>query len=697
MKKSVGYQVIFCRLIITVLIVVIVILTCIELYEVADGTRNWVGKFSLTWGLALIGLIGSGLLVSGWGLLNLWAPKRFTYINQRFTNFRGVIGWFGWVLAGLLAVIPAKIFMYTPLGFKLTGVGFRLSIFITIVLVMSVLLTKEKGKLINLKGVFVSIVFLGSVFAFARGFVNVVDHPLSLTWSEGNRIWDYSVLFGRDLYKYPETQPIKAYIDRGRQTLWGLPFLLPNISIVLVRMWSAILFTIPYALLGWMAFHPFRHLRYQWIWLGLWSFLFLNQGPVYTPLILSAILVVGSRRKPFWIALPLIYLAGRYVQISRITWLFAPALWAGLIALLDITDAHKNKLTFKNWGKILVYGLIGLLGGFGIRTGWLEIQNYFLKASRNKVDVTIQQFPQSIYTDVSDVTEVLGAAANNNGVIDQPFLWERLLPNPTYGLGVILGLLLAVGPIILILIYLVRSKRWNLNRLQFLGLLGVLGSLMVVGIVISTKIGGGGDLHNLDMFLVSLVLAAGLAWEYGGHEFFSKPKSVPLHIKLILLLTAGIPAFMPWVDAKPLELPPEDKTQWTLELLQSETTRVLEEGGEILFMDQRQLLTFGYLGEIPLVPEYEKKLVMDRAMSGNLEYFEPFYNDIANHRFGLIITDPQRIRYSEGDEGWGAENDVWVEWVTKPLLCDYEPVYTIKTTGVWFLIPRELSGDCSSP
>ena len=88
---------------------------------------------------------------------------------------------------------------------------------------------------------------------------------------------------------------------------------------------------------------------------------------------------------------------------------------------------------------------------------------------------------------------------------------------------------------------------------------------------------------------------------------------------------------------------------------------------------------------------------MDKAMSGDIEYFEQFYHDISNQRFALIVSDPQQVRFSEEDEGWGAENDTWVQWVTKPLLCYYDPVYTIKKTGVWLLRPVEESGECSSP
>jgi hypothetical protein len=73
--------------------------------------------------------------------------------------------------------------------------------------------------------------------------------------------------------------------------------------------------------------------------------------------------------------------------------------------------------------------------------------------------------------------------------------------------------------------------------------------------------------------------------------------------------------------------------------------------GDVLFMDQRQLLTFGYVKDVPLVADYEKKLVMDQAMSGNQAYFDEFYKDLANHRFSMIVSEP--IRKSLADEDTG--------------------------------------------
>jgi hypothetical protein len=114
-------------------------------------------------------------------------------------------------------------------------------------------------------------------------------------------------------------------------------------------------------------------------------------------------------------------------------------------------------------------------------------------------------------------------------------------------------------------------------------------------------------------------------------------------------------------------------------------------------MDQRQLITFGYVQDVPLVPEFEKKQVMDRALSGDAAYFADFYSDISDQRFSMIVTEPQRIRYADEDEGFGQENDLWVQWVTEPLLCYYELKHNIPATRVWIMTPRAEVEECSLP
>jgi hypothetical protein len=98
-------------------------------------------------------------------------------------------------------------------------------------------------------------------------------------------------------------------------------------------------------------------------------------------------------------------------------------------------------------------------------------------------------------------------------------------------------------------------------------------------------------------------------------------------------------------------------------------------GQQVLFIDQRQLLTFGDVPNVPLIDDYEKKYLMDQAMTGDQAYFEQFYADLASQRFGLIISELLWIKVQGDDENFGDENNAWVKWVlvrycviTKPVV-----------------------------
>jgi hypothetical protein len=118
--------------------------------------------------------------------------------------------------------------------------------------------------------------------------------------------------------------------------------------------------------------------------------------------------------------------------------------------------------------------------------------------------------------------------------------------------------------------------------------------------------------------------------------------------------------------------------------------------GEVLFMDQRQLLTFGYVQGVPLILDYEKKIVMDYAMSQKADYFSQFYRDLASHRFSLIVSDPLRVPVKTSASEFGEENNAWVDWVARPILCYYEPIETYGKFRVQLLVPRADAQDCSS-
>jgi len=242
-------------------------------------------------------------------------------------------------------------------------------------------------------------------------------------------------------------------------------------------------------------------------------------------------------------------------------------------------------------------------------------------------------------------------------------------------------------------------------------------AFLIVGLVASTKIGGGGDLHNMDMFLIGLAFTAVIAWYNGGRDAILNPNQLPVWMKIVVIASLVIPAVVPWrqmrsyhyaeqasalvtltdaPDEKSLDLLPSDeKINRALEKVQGEVA-VAKDMGEVLFLDQRQLLTFGYITDVPLVPEYEKKVLMNEALSANAEYFQSFYEDLAGRRFSLIVSERLFTPIKDSSFEFGEENNAWVTWVANPILCYYEEKITVKEIGIQLLVPKSGQVNCSS-
>ena len=95
-----------------------------------------------------------------------------------------------------------------------------------------------------------------------------------------------------------------------------------------------------------------------------------------------------------------------------------------------------------------------------------------------------------------------------------------------------------------------------------------------------------------------------------------------------------------------------------------------------------------------LVPNYEKKAMMDKALSSDEAYFEPFFRDLAAHRFSLIVSDPLRSPIKDSDYQFGEENNAWVQWISEPVLCYYEPAVTKPEFRLQLLVPKQVPSDC---
>jgi len=572
-----------------------------------------------------------------------------------------------WAIAIILVLLPGLVKWVLPLPANFTfGYWQELFLIYIAALLAAGLFLNDKhsdGQALLVNASF--ILAAGVAHAVLVKLVQVSDYPFTLFWSEGNRFFDYSTLLGSYRYQTTDGGPIFAFISWGMQAPWALPFIFPNLNIGAFRLWYQLVWIIPSLLLGWLAVWK-KPLDGPAAWLALvfagWTFLFLDQGPIYPPLILGALVTMLAARAKLPIGAVLIALASFYLRGSRWTWAYSPGLWSALLALLAIQAPAFTKDKLKKLVKPLVLGVSGYLGG--------QILPPIL---RNLSTSSVKLLPDV----VSSTTR-------------QPLLWNRLFPNPTYPPGILYGLLWAALPVVLLLIVLAVKRAWKVNWLQGLAVLVIAGAFLTVGLIASVKIGGGSNLHNLDNFLVTLVILAAAAL------LFLRDKNYRLdsHPLLVFLTCAALIAPVTYAlrGGARLSLPDAAPTDETLQTV-TEVVDDYKTQGEVLFMDQRQLLTFGMIKDVPLVDDYEKKYLMDQAMADNADYFAGFYQDLIDGRFTLIVNEPSNYVIRGSESSFGEENDAYVKWVTIPLLCTYEPLYTSREIGVELLAPRQSPSD----
>jgi len=572
-----------------------------------------------------------------------------------FIALRDRLGRSRWPLILLLALAPI-FFLYLVGGKSYTIHPYTRFTVSLLAALGIVILTGQRSKhLFSLKGLVVGAGLQLFFTAIATRLILVTNYPFTLYWSEGNRFYDYSLIFAQHLYDYPGKIE-SNYFSPGRYALWGLLFLWPGLPIWVHRLWNALLTTIPPLIVGWLTIRLIKD-RLIGLMLALGLALFLLQGPVQPPLLIVAILVVAFAFTPNLTVRGIsLGIASLYAGLSRFTWVVGPGVWGALIDLM----LYYPRRTGSFIRRILPTTILALLG---ILPGTLAS----LQAS---------------------VVETKSLAFR------QPLLWYRLLPNPTYPPGILLGITLATGPLVVILIWLMVSRRWKLDGLQSLASVSASLVLLAAGIVISAKIGGGGDLHNFDMYIITLSLLAGMA---ATAMLIQSPPQLadwPRWVQITLLLLVFIVAQRAFATNDFVEIPSDKVVQKSLETVQNLVVKA-ERSGEILFMDQRQLLTFGYIQGVPLVPEYEKKFMMDQAMSGNPFYFQTYYQDLAKKRFSLIITEPIKADHKgELESLFSEENNDWVKWVSKPTLCFYRPLVTMTRVRLQLLVPNQDTSTC---
>ena len=500
------------------------------------------------------------------------------------------------------------------------------------------------------KGFVASLLFIGVIARIASWAPFVSAYPFSMGWSEASRYYYASLVFADKIYGVPLALSVW---HPTRYLLQSIPFAFGELPLWFHRLWQVLLWVIISGISGFvLANRITKKKTLPYFLFASWFFLYLFQGAVYYHLQISIIIIlVGVKRKYPWLSFFAILLASFWAGISRLNWYPVPAV-----------SNYKNLRHYLK--KPLLWTVAGLLAA-------LASQSYYIFWSGNTENII--SFSSSFTSDL---------------------LWYRLLPNNTYAPGIILPILLISSPLLGIIISALRNRKHHWHWIRLTGLWVMVLVLFIGGLIVSTKIGGGGDLHNMDAYLVLLGVWAG--YMFMKRAASEKQEGAPGNT---LNITWVLPAIIIplWISLQAMHpVPNYDLIQAEKNLgrLRNSLKEVTEQGGKVLFITQRHLLAFDLRGEVPISEEYELIALMEMAMSENRAYLDAFHKDLREHRFDLIIAGPQFIGIKTERESFAEENNIWVTEVGRYLMCEYEIMENYKQIKVQILAPRKETHTC---
>jgi len=558
-------------------------------------------------------------------------------------------------LAAVLLLAPVPVLLYARADFFGRGLEafFRLLwLFWWLVLVQAagVRLATGTGWFRSLSMVLLADGLAAQLCTLSAG---ISSYPFSMGWSEASRYYYGSLVFAKSIYG--EYVPLSV-MHGSRYLLQAIPYAFTGVSLWAARLWQVLLWMGLTLLSAWALV---RRLNLEEkavaaMVIG-WLFLFYFQGAVYYHLQVCVILVLlwVSHKKPR-LSPVAIGAASLWAGMSRVNWFPVPAMLAIAIYLLErpLSDA-RNRWTY--WATPFLWGATGLLAALG---------------------------GQALYIIVSGNQNLEAFASSFTSAL----LWYRWLPSPTNPIGIMPGVLIVSLPLAAGIGAWLRARRRAVHPLRIGAVAAMLAILLAGGLVVSTKIGGGGDLHNMDAYLVLLALLGSYClWgpiaAERSHE--SAQWNPPPAIVLMTILVPVAFSLLRLAGPSSYDAP---RAAAELSTLRRE---VLKYGadGEVLFMYERHLLTFGVIPGIHLVPDYEVVTLMEMAISGNQAYLSQYYKDLEEHRFRAIVAHPQNLGVETGD--FIEENNAWSRLVGQPLLCQYKPALTLNYSKVQILVPRE--------
>ncbi len=490
----------------------------------------------------------------------------------------------------------------------------------------------------------------------------LTDYPFALGWSETSRFYFPSLFLSEKIYGQPYPWPI---LHPSLHLLLAPPYWF-DAPLWFHRAWQV---GIRFLLVGLIAPAILSRFKIEnrtlKIALFTWIFVYLFTLPLYLHLPLMVFPLLWLFRaeddRRTWI---LLIATSIWAGLSRLNWYPMPGLILSVLWLLETNPKGLQKpLGF-------------LVSRFGRPAAW-TISGSLLAYAVSQVYIPLSgNQPGDFFTSLTS-----------------DLLWYRLWPNATYFLGVVPGILLLSLPIWILIVISASKIRVSASPsvpesvtkpvIESVAIFAILLVLFLGGLLVSVKIGGGGDLHNMDAYAVMLLIVAAYA-------FFRAAQPIPWQVVALLVL---IPAWFAQLPNSGIARYDQAGSQATLAAIQQ---RVGTAEGEILFITQRHLMSMDMIQGATLVPEYEREDLMEMAMANNSAYLARFEQDMENQRFAAIIVDPLRFNYLGSDYFMGEENNAWVRHAVRPILCWYREDQTFPVDRITIYVPREDGRQCPS-
>ena len=615
---------------------IFLIITAIYTFEpVKDFVSLFIqGRIKLQALFEYVLFIFASLLIS-WVYLNFFSTNKIPNKIVSFANRKSTK-----LIIYLVYFSLAIIFCF--LIFSPKNQYFSLSNQIWIGLVFSILgaliLEPIKSKYPSILKPIASLLFFALLAFVVNNAFGVNNYPLSLGWSEtahysyGYSI--YSAIVGKQEILFP-------YMNFGRYILLSLPWFVNSSDIIFHRLWESILeigmpFLASFFLVNRLKIKgPLKAL------VSVWGMLFILQGPIYYHLLIIPIFLFWKLDFSTWKKYSLVFILSIWAGVSRINWIPMPAAVGIIMMLLETNFSESSRSQIKYFIKhILSFSILGVTGG-AIGYGLV-----FLISNQPK--------------------ELLTTAFSSQ------MLWYRIFPSEAYGVGILLSILTITIPSIIFLLLKKVSSPKSLSIFKLTIISGLLLVFLMGGLVVSAKIGGGTDMHNLDAFILLIFILVLYKFKKISNEN-KIDRMVSKTFLVIITLVILLPSVFSFSKIKNIKLLDYEKANTTIIKLQEIIDSKNSNNQNILIENEQHLILFEIISGVEYNSYFEKTVLMEALMSENLPYLEEYiYKPLRDNVYTTILLESQPRNFkNQTSQTYADENNVYYEFFTLELLKYY--------------------------